>query len=321
MIDSILQQTYEKQAGMLANRVKKRYRHLRKRFVRLNIEVFRLYDWDIPEIRAVVDWYGGHLVVGEYTRTQSTPEWLPMMAAAAAKALDIGSDKVHLKARFYGKNRGKHYQRIAHTDKMIVVRERDLKFYVNPWDFVDTGLFSDHRNTRQIIREAAAGKDFLNLFCYTGSFTCYAAKGGARSTVSVDRSRTAISWARQNLELNGFAKQDHRMIQNHVVDFLHQPPKNIQKFDLAMVDPPSFYTIRSRNQHFDIATDHPDLINSVAALMREAGTIYFSTNHQAFDLHEQALNVSQVEEITSQTIPEDYRNKRKKIHRCWKIKM
>lgn len=319
MIDSALHQTYEKQAAMLANRVKKRYRHLRKRFARLNIEVFRLYDWDIPEIRAVVDWYGGHLVVGEYTRTQSTPEWLPMMAAAVAQALDIGSDKLHLKTRFYGKNRAKHYQRIAHTDKMIVVRERDLKFYVNPWDFVDTGLFSDHRNTRQMIRESAAGKDFLNLFCYTGSFTCYAAKGGARSSVSVDRSRTAISWARQNLELNGFAKQNHRMIQNHVVDFLHKPPKNLPKFDLAMVDPPSFYTIRSRHQHFDIATDHPGLINSVAALMREAGTIYFSTNHQAFDLHEQSLNVSQVEEITSRTIPEDYQHKRKKIHRCWKI--
>ncbi len=319
MIDSALQQTYEKQAGMLANRVQKRYRHLRKRFARHNIEVFRLYDWDIPEIRAVVDWYGGHLVVGEYTRTQSTPEWLPMMAAAVARALDIGSDKVHLKSRLYGKNRGKHYQRIAHIDKMIVVRERDLKFYVNPWDFVDTGLFSDHRNTRQMIREAAAGKDFLNLFCYTGSFTCYAAIGGARSTVSVDRSRTAISWARRNLELNGFAKQNHRMIQNHAVDFLHHPPKNLQKFDLAMVDPPSFYTIRSRNQHFDIATDHPGLINSVAALMREGGTIYFSTNHQAFEFHERTLNVSQVEEITAQTIPEDYRNKRKKIHRCWKI--
>lgn len=202
---------------------------------------------------------------------------------------------------------------------MIVVRERDLKFYVNPWDFVDTGLFSDHRNTRQMIRESAGGKDFLNLFCYTGSFTCYAAKGGARSTVSVDRSRTAISWARRNLELNGFAKQNHRMIQNHAVDFLHHPPKNLQKFDLAMVDPPSFYTIRSRNQHFDIATDHPGLINSVAALMREGGTIYFSTNHQAFEFHERTLNVSQVEEITAQTIPEDYRNKRKKIHRCWKI--
>jgi 23S rRNA (cytosine1962-C5)-methyltransferase len=321
MIDTKLQQTYERQAGMLANRVKKRYRHLRKRFARLNIEVFRLYDWEIPEIRAVVDWYGGHLVVGEYVRTQSTPEWLPMMAEAVARALDVASYKVHLKTRFYGKNRGKRYQRIAHTDKMIVVRERDLKFYVNPWDFVDTGLFSDHRITRQMVGEAAAGKDFLNLFCYTGSFTCYAAKGGARSTVSVDRSRTAISWARQNLELNGFAEKGHRMIQGHVFDFLHQPPKKLPKFDLAVIDPPSFYTIRSRNQHFDIATDHSGLINSTAALMREGGTIYFSTNHQGFDLHNRKLKVSQVDEITSQTIPEDYQNKRKKIHQCWKMKV
>jgi 23S rRNA (cytosine1962-C5)-methyltransferase len=319
MIDSERQQIYDKQAGMLANRAKKRYRHLRKRFSRRNIEVFRLYDWDIPEIRAVVDWYGGHLVVGEYTRTQSTSDWLPKMAAAVAQALGVGPDKIHLKARHYGKNRGRQYQRVAHTDKMIVVRERDLKFYVNPWDFVDTGLFSDHRDTRQMIRDAAAGKDFLNLFCYTGSFTCYAAKGGARSTVSVDRSRTAVSWAGKNLELNGLAGQDHRMIQNHVVDFLHQPPKNLQAFDLAMIDPPSFYTIRNKNKHFDIATDHPGLINSVAGLMRKRGTIYFSTNHQSFELQGQTLNVSQIEEITSQTIPEDYRNKRKKIHRCWKI--
>ena len=321
MIDSGLQQTYEKQAEMLANRIRKRFRHLRKRFARQHIEVFRLYDWDIPEIRAVVDWYGGHLVIGEYTRTQSTPDWLPKMAAAVARALDVGSDKIHLKARLYGKNRGKQYQRVAHTDKMIVVRERDLKFYVNPWDFVDTGLYSDHRNTRQMIREAAAGKDFLNLFCYTGSFTCYAAKGGARTTVSVDRSRTAVSWAQQNLKLNGFGGRDHRLIQHHVIDFLRRPPDNLQKFDLAMVDPPSFYTIRSKDQHFDIAADHPGLLNSVAALMRDGGTIYFSTNHQAFDLHERTLNVSQIEEITSRTIPEDYQSKRKKIHRCWKISM
>jgi 23S rRNA (cytosine1962-C5)-methyltransferase len=319
MIDSTLQRKYNEQAGMLANRVKKRFRHLRKRFAPLNIEVFRLYDWEIPEIRAVVDWYGGHLVVGEYTRTQSTPEWLPMMAAAVARTLDVPQEKVHTKARIYGKNRGGRYQRIARTGKMIVVRERDLKFYVNPWDYVDTGLYSDHRNTRQMIRETVAGKDFLNLFCYTGSFTCYAAKGGARSTVSVDRSRTAIAWARQNLMLNQVAARDHRLIQHHVLDFLNQPPKKLPKFDLAVIDPPSFYTVQSRNQHFDIATDHPDLINSTVALMRDSGTIYFSTNHQDFTLREPKLNAAVVEEITSQTIPEDYRHKRKKIHRCWKI--
>jgi len=180
---------FENQAGMLANRVLKRFRHLHKRFARQGIEVFRLYDWDIPEIRAVVDWYAGHLVIGEYTRKQSVAEWLPLMGQTVAAALKVSSDKVHLKERFYGKAEGKRYERIDTTDQMITVRERDLKFLVNPYDYVDTGLFSDHRDTRQMIRNEARDKDVLNLYCYTGTFTCAAARGGACSTVSPNRHR------------------------------------------------------------------------------------------------------------------------------------
>ena len=136
---------------MLANKVKKRFKHLRKQFVRQNIEVFRLYDWEIPEIRAVVDWYAGHLVIGEYTREQSTPEWLPLMGAAVAEALDVPAESVHLKVRRAGKQDGKRYERIDHTNRKIVINEHNLQFYVNPWDYVDTGLFSDHRNTRRMV--------------------------------------------------------------------------------------------------------------------------------------------------------------------------
>lgn len=321
MMDARLQKKYDRQAEMLANRVKKRYQHFHKRFAKQKIDVFRLYDWDIPEIRAVVDWYGGHLVVGEYTRKQSTPEWLPMMGAAVAAALDVPDDKVHLKERYYGSADGQRYKRIAHTDKVITVNERDLKFYVNPWDYVDTGLFSDHRDTRQMVRKTAAGKDFLNLFCYTGSFSIYAAKGGANTTVSVDRSKTAISWARQNMELNGFSGSEHKLIQAHAFDFLARAKRRNQKFHVAVVDPPSFYTIRNRQDHFDIANEHPDLINAVVEVMHKEGIIYFSTNHQFFTPFFDELHVRQLKEITSQTIPEDYRHKRKKIHRCWKIKV
>jgi 23S rRNA (cytosine1962-C5)-methyltransferase len=136
--DSRLEAKYHSQAIMLANRVKKRFQHLRKRFAREHIDVFRLYDWDIPEIRAVVDWYAGHLVIGEYTRKQSTPEWLPIMGRAVAEAMGVPAEKLHLKERFYGRADGKRYKRIDYTDKMIEVCERDLKFYVNPWDYVDT---------------------------------------------------------------------------------------------------------------------------------------------------------------------------------------
>lgn len=167
---------------MLADRAKKQYRHLKKRFARQNIEVFRIYDWNIPEIRAVVDWYAGHLVVGEYTRKQSTPDWLPMMGAAVAEALEVSPAKVHLKVRRTGTQGQKRYERLARTERKIVMSERNFRFYVNLDDYVDTGLFSDHRDTRRMVGDMAHGGDFLNLFCYSGTFTCYAARGGARST-------------------------------------------------------------------------------------------------------------------------------------------
>lgn len=319
MTDLKLLAKYRNQAEMLANKVKKRYRHLRKRFARQNIEVFRLYDWDIPEIRAAIDWYAGHLVIAEYMRRQSTPEWLPMMGEAVAKALGVLPENVHLKQRRAGYQDGKRYERIDHTDKKIVMSERDLKFYVNPYDYVDTGLFSDHRNTRQMVREMAEGKDFLNLYCYTGSFTCYAAKGGARSTFSVDRSETAIRWARENMELNGIPEGEHILVQAHTFDFLEQAKQKDQRFDLAVVDPPSFSTSKNKKYSFDISVDHPELLKAVILLMREGSTVFFSTNHQNFEPHLDGLKIADATEITSLTIPEDYVSKRKTIHRCWRI--
>lgn len=317
--DSASAAKFETQAAMLANRVKKRFKHLDKRFAKQNIEVFRLYDWDIPEIRAVVDWYNGHLVIGEYTRTQTIPEWLPEMGRAVAEALEVPPQKVHLKERKAGKHGGKRYERIAYTNRKIIVSERDLKFYVNPWDYVDTGLFSDHRNTRQIVRDMASGRDFLNLYCYTGTFSCYAAKGGASSTTSVDRSETAIAWARENFDLNGIRETGNTLIQGHAFDFLEKAKRSRQTFDLAVVDPPSYSTTRVRGVDFDILRDHPALLEAVLGVMRKQGVIFFSTNHQDFEPRMDRLNVAEIKEITPLTIPEDYARKRKTIHRCWKI--
>lgn len=319
MIDADLEKKYRNQAEMLANRVKKRFQHLSKRFARQNIEVFRLYDWDIPEIRAVVDWYGGHLVIGEYLRKQSTPQWLPLMADAVAGILGVPPEKVHLKARIAGKQDGRRYRRLDHTDKKIVVKERDLQFYINPYDFVDTGLFADHRDTRAMVRDMAAGKDFLNLFCYTGAFTCYAARGGARSTVSVDRSRTAINWTRDNLRLNGLSSAPNELIQYPALVFLKKASYEQRRFDLAVVDPPSYSTTRGGGRDFDVARDHPILLEAVLKVMRPGATIFFSTNHQNFQARLDGLRIRLAEEITLQTIPEDYAHKRKTIHRCWRI--
>ena len=310
---------YENQARMLANRVKKTYNHFRKRFARQHIDVFRLYDWDIPEIRAAVDWYAGHLVIAEYTRKQSTRQWLPVMGAAVAEALGVSPKNVHLKERRAGKQEGQRYTRLDTTDQKLVVSERDLKFYVNLKDYIDTGLFSDHRNTRQMVREMARDRDFLNLYCYTGAFSCYAALGGARTTMSVDRSETAIGWARENMNLNGILEAGNELVQADTFDFLAQAKKQGRIFDLAMVDPPSYSTTRSRNAAFDILKDHPRLLCRVMELMAPGGVVFFSTNHQNFVLDEVALSETTIHEITDQTIPEDYVSKRKTIHRCWKI--
>lgn len=311
------------QADMLANRVKKRFSHFYKRFSRQQIDVFRLYDWDIPEIRAVVDWYGGHLVVGEYMRRQSTPGWLPAMGQAVARALGVPAERLHLKQRWAGQRDGKRYERMDYTDEKIIVRERDLQFLVNPNDYVDTGLFADHRNTRQMVRDMAAGKEVLNLYGYTASFSCYAAKGGARRTISVDRSETATGWAGENFKLNAIDPDANRLIHAHAFDYLRRARREGQQFDLAVVDPPSYSITQNRSEAFDIVKDHPRLLREVVALLRPPATLFFSTNHQRFTLCVDDLmehpGLFRVEEITNRTVPEDYRRNRSPVHRCWRI--
>jgi 23S rRNA G2069 N7-methylase RlmK/C1962 C5-methylase RlmI len=170
-----------------------------------------------------------------------------------------------------------------------------------------------------MVREAPAGKDFLNLFCYTGTFSCYAARGGARTTVSVDRAETAIQWARENMALNAIPEAGNSLVQADAADFLKSARRRQQRFDLAVVDPPSYSTTRARREGFDILRDHPLLLAAVVALMRPGGTIWFSTNHQDFTPAMDRLAAAAVTGITAATIPEDYRSKRKTIHRCWKI--
>ena len=319
MMDHKTKEIFKQQARMLVNRVKKKHKTLRKRFARQNFDVFRLYDWDIPEIRLAVDWYAGHLVIAEYTRKQSVPQWLTFMGEALSRAMKIPLENVHLKNRHSGFQDGKRYDRIDHTDHRLTVAEGDLKFFVNLFDYVDTGLFSDHRVTRGMVRDMARGRDFLNLYCYTGSFSCYAALGGARSTTSVDRSESALNWARENMELNQIRLDTHTLVQSPTFDFLKKARQQGQSFDLAIVDPPSFSTSRDSEERFDIAKDHPRLLRAVIELMRDNSTLFFSTNHQDFRFQDKGLNISDLKEITTCTIPEDYKNKKKTIHRCWQI--
>jgi 23S rRNA (cytosine1962-C5)-methyltransferase len=317
--NSITPEKREYHAQILSNRVRNRYAHLSRRFRKRNIDCFRLYDWDIPEVRAVIDWYAGHLVIAEYVRWQTGPQWLGHMASAVAARLGVPSEKVHLKRRRTNTKEGPRYVKEGASGKRFKVREGDLQFWINLDDQLDTGLFSDHRNTRLMIKDLARGKDFLNLYGYTGAFTCAAASGGARSSVTVDRSGVYLDWARDNLKLNGLWGARHTLVKSDVGNSLEKALRTKMRFDLAFVDPPSFFKDRKRNISMDISRDHPQLLRDVCKVMAPGSEIFFSSNHQRFEPHFDGLPVEGIIEITPKSIPEDYRNRR--VHRCWRMRV
>ena len=310
-------QQIERHKEVLSNRVCKRYKHLRKNYARQKIDCFRLYDWDIPEVRAVVDWYAGHIVVAEYVRTQTDDNWLPQMAQAVAQALDVPVENTHIKHRRTKTDDRPRYSKIASKGKRFVVNERELKFWVNLDDFLDTGLYSDHRDTRILVKDMVKGKDFLNLFAYTGAFTCAAAAGGAKTTTTVDRSETYSKWTKDNLVLNNLWGSQHKLIKSDTLSFLKKAAQEKKRFDLVFIDPPSFFRNQQSNVSFDISRDHPKLLADVLKVVKPKGQVVFSTNHQRFEPNFYSLLVDDLKELTPKTIPEDYRNRG--IHRCWSM--
>ena len=287
---------------MLANRLRKNFRRLQPRFERQGIGAFRLYDRDIPGIRAVVDWYEGHVVLAEYAREQTSGiPWLQTMAQAAAAALLIPLDRVHLKTR----RAGEKYPRLGRTGARVEVRERDLRFLVNLDDYIDTGLFADHRETRARVRAEARGATFLNLFAYTGSFTCAAGRGGAVQTTSVDASRTYLEWAADNLALNRVSGE---LVRSSVDDFLGTV--GTRRWTLCVLDPPS--SSDSGGRSFDVLRDHRALIERTLAVLAPSGVLWFATNHQRFRPALEGLRYTEED-----TVPEDYRNRA--VHCAFRI--
>ncbi len=316
----LLETQVARQAEMLANRVKKTYRHLRRRFERRQVGAFRLYDWDIPEIRLVVDWYEGHLVVAEYGRRQTADiaDYVERLGLAAAAALDVPAENVHLKTRRTRPAAGPRYQRLGSGGQRLVVREGELRFWVNLDDYIDTGLFLDHRETRALVGQESRDRAVLNLYGYTGSFTCHAAWGGARRTTTVDASSTYLDWAHDNLVLNGLAGPGHRLLRAEVRDYLARTARTRERFDLCVLDPPSFSDRQGKKGPLDLQRDHRALISETLAVLEPGGVLYFSTNHQRFEPDLEGLPVAECEEITARTIPEDFRNRT--VHRAWRLR-
>ena len=308
------------QAEIFRARLTKRARHLRRWPTKMGITCYRLYEQDVPEVPLVVDRYEDYLHIAEFSRpTDHTlaehADWLDLMRRTAAEVLEVPLKHVFLKKR--ERQRGTaQYERLGAEQHVLVAHEGGLQFEVNLSDYLDTGLFLDHRSTRGMVRDLAAGKRFLNLFAYTGSFSVYAAAGGATSTVSVDLSNTYLDWAQRNMARNGFQGPDHEFVRDDAMHFLQGRGRRAA-FDLAVVDAPTFSNSKSLEDYWDIQRNHVELLNRLVELLAPGGTIFFSTNFRRFKLAEAEIRGVTIREISRQTVPADFRNRR--IHRCWRM--
>lgn len=309
-------------AEMFANRLRKNLKQLGKWADRENICCYRLYDADMPEYAIAIDLYQGaaHWAhVQEYAAPKSidpdkASERLKAALSAIPGVLDIPAEQIFLKVRQRQKGNAQ-YERLAERGEFHEVQEDGLRLLVNFTDYLDTGLFLDHRLTRRMLREQAQDKRFLNLFGYTGAATVHAAVS-ARATTTVDMSRTYLDWARRNLALNGFEGQKHELIQADVLVWLEEEAE--RRYDLIFLDPPTFSTSKRMQDTLDIQRDHQALIRAAGRLLSPGGTLIFSTNFRRFRLDRESLAEFAIDDLTRATIPKDFeRNPR--IHQCYQF--
>ncbi|NIP74226.1 MAG: bifunctional 23S rRNA (guanine(2069)-N(7))-methyltransferase RlmK/23S rRNA (guanine(2445)-N(2))-methyltransferase RlmL [Gammaproteobacteria bacterium] len=310
-----------------ANRLQKNLRTLGRWARREGLCCYRLYDADMPEYALAVDVYRSehaHVHVQEY---EAPPTVDPAAAAARLRAalavipevLDVPPERVHLKHRRRQRGARQYLRREARAELHEVV-EGGYRLLVNFTDYLDTGLFLDHRLVRALIGRSARDRDFLNLFAYTGTATVYAAGGGARSTTTVDLSKTYLDWARRNLALNGFKGPEHRLVRADCMSWLEEQgaARRPRRYGLIFLDPPTFSTSRRMGKSLDVQRDHAALIRMAMKLLAPGGELIFSNNYRKFRMDRQALAELHIEDITRPTLPKDFaRNPR--IHNCWRI--
>lgn len=304
-----------------SNRLKKNIAKIGKWARKEKLDCYRVYDADLPEYNVAIDVYLDQLVIQEYAAPKNIPEEkakrrLTDIIRAAIQVTGTPANKVVLKVREKQKGRSQ-YQKLSQQSETLIVNEYGVKLSVNLHDYLDTGLFLDHKITRRKLGEMAHGKDFLNLFAYTGSATVHAACGGAKSTTTVDMSNTYLEWAKENMKLNGQVGRQHRFEQADCLQWLEQ---STAQFDLIFIDPPTFSNSKRMEQSFDVQRDHIQLMKNLKRLLRGGGTIVFSNNKRHFKMDLESLDELGLEakNISHQTLPMDFaRNKH--IHNCWVI--
>ena len=319
----------EEKLQMFRNRLLKMFRHTGKLAKRQGITCYRIYDHDLPEFPFCIELYEDKVYLAEYQRRHGMSEeeheaWLESCVPVISGILDVPDDKIFFRQRRRKAGRLDQYEKLAGKQEFFEVREAGLSFRVNLTDYLDTGLFLDHRITRGMVREEAKGKKVLNLFCYTGSFSVYAAAGGAVQVDSVDLSKTYLTWAEENMALNvpvdpagraPAAPGARHFIHADVLQWLDEAPAG--GYDLVVMDPPTFSNSKRMKDFLDIQRDHAELINKTLRAMTAGGTLYFSTNYRRFQLEADKIVATSIRDITKATTPFDFQGKL--FRWCYKI--
>ena len=323
-VKAILEEKDNEARQMIINRLKKNHKHLSRWANRNNIECYRLYDADLPEFSAAIDIYNDQVLVQEYQAPSSIDIRkarlrFNFILQAVEQVLGVPKQQIVVKTRQQQKGLTQ-YEKQAEDGHEKVVHESGLNFIVNLQDYLDTGLFLDHRDTRRKIREWAKDKNFLNLFAYTGSVSVYAAAGGAASTTTVDMSNTYLRWAQKNFKINQLETDNkHKFIKADCIKWLaQQSEKPDQLFDLIFLDPPTFSNSKTMDDVFDVQKDYVVLIQSAIKLLNKNGKLLFSNNFRKFRLDSNKLPELKMDNITQATMPEDFK-RNSKIHQCWLI--
>lgn len=305
---------------MIQNRIEKNYKKLLAWSEKNQIEAYRVYDRDIPEYPFILDRYKDFFVI--YDKSQQIDEeknHLPLMIEATKNVFRANDNQIIIKRR--QKQKGlEQYQKLDEKNEKFIVKENGVSLLVNLTDYLDTGLFLDHRPTRYQILKKSKNQKFLNLFCYTGSVSVMAAIGGA-TTYSVDMSKNYLEWAKQNFELNKLPTKKHFFFEEDVLQFMDQAtqwPEFISSFDTIFLDPPTFSNSKSMKSDFDVERDQFSLIQQVMRFLKPDGILYFSNNKRDFKLSSDLKELYTIKDITEPSIPIDFHDK--KIHRCFEIR-
>jgi 23S rRNA (cytosine1962-C5)-methyltransferase len=306
---------------MFQNRLLKVYKHRSKLAKRMQISCYRLYDKDLPEFPVMIDLYDTRVCLSEYRAKHHLTEeehaaWMDGTIKVIAEVLEIPVDSIYTKERKRKEDRLSQYQKTATEKEFFEVQENGLKFLVNLSDYLDTGLFLDHRTTRKMVMDEAKDKKVLNLFAYTGSFSVYAAAGGASEVTTVDLSNTYIDWAKKNFEANFLVNpRAYKFIVADVKQYLDTLTPN--SFNLIVMDPPTFSNSKKMKDVLDIQRDHIELINKCMQLLKPDGILYFSTNARKFQLETENIQASVIKDITRATTPFDFDGKL--FRWCWRM--